>query len=351
MNSFKLLACGRIIFFNRLSAVTPSGELLDKGGTPMGDFCEGDRLDDHQADHGCSLGSSHAAISDNPSFFSWVNPLDRVPRARKGSRGITTHGKNMIRGGCQWLEERFGRKNLTFLTTTLPDEALAVCDPATWSLVVNRFMKSLRYHLEGAGLCPEVVGCIEIQEKRLAQTSGNPPLHLHLLFQGRRPYHHWEIDKGEYQRLWKQACKSVWQLEAEFGQSCRAESVKSSGVSYMSKYLSKGGEVLTKCKPELLPSAWYTISKNVKEIVKGMTLRGGNYLARNLFEQLQESSILKWARDIWSPEHADGSQYLVAWIGQVANRETFWELHNELQKCISVNTEIQNKEYKFKFAG
>lgn len=341
MNRFKLLPCGRIIFyFSRLSPLSvasfPDIQCQEDQGFSSEDSTN--RSDESKAVH---LGSSHVLISDNSS-----KPM---PRLRRGSKGITAHGRNTIRAACHWLEERFGVRNLTFLTATLPDEAMRLCNPSSWAEVVNRFEKALRYHLGAAGLCVEIVGCTEIQEKRLLTTDGVPPLHLHLLFQGRQPYHHWEIDKAEYQRLWQQSCKSVWQIEAEFGQSCRSESVKTSGVSYMSKYLSKGGAVLSKCKPELLPSAWFTASKNLKEIIKRTIIRGQNYLAITLYEQLQESNLLKWARDIWSVEHGNGSQYLVAWVGQISDRATYWRLKREIEHRTSVFTEIQNRDYKFTF--
>lgn len=341
MNSFKLLPCGRIIFFNsRLAARGAASDSLSEiGGS--GVSSQSDSTNDCQESNGCYLGSSHAAISDNPS--------KNAHRARRGSQGITSHGRNTIRAGCHWLEEMFGKRNLTFLTATLPDQAMRACTPATWALVVNRFLKSLRYHLKGEGLCQEIVGCTEIQEKRLLTTDGIPPLHLHLLFQGRKPYQQWGIDKAEYQRLWSQACKSVWSLSVEFGQSCRSESVRSSGVSYMSKYLSKGGAVLSKCNPELLPSAWFTASANLKEMIKRTVLRCSNYLAFALFEQIQESNILKWARDIWSVEHGDGSQYLVAWVGQIASRDVYWSLKSQIESFMGERQPGKNKSAKFVF--
>lgn len=287
------------------------------------------------------MGLSHVAISDNVST--------RYKNARKGTKGITSHGRNQIRAGCHWLEERFGKRNLTFLTATLPDAAMRACTPDTWSEVVNRFLKSLRYHLINAGLCPEIVGCVEIQEKRLLTTDGIPPLHLHLLFQGKQQYHHWGIDKEEFRRLWGQACRSVWTIEAEFSASCRAESIYRSGVAYMSKYLSKGGDVLTKCNPDLLPSAWYTLSAKLKGIIKATILHGQSHLAMQLYEYICNGELLKWSHQIYSPEHANGSRYLIAFVGQIAKRGKFWEIKGELEKLIYRNTEERLNQYEFSF--
>lgn len=338
-NSLKLLPCGRIIFYNSKCSVPEKGSFLtdsrevaidsepEPGSLPL------------PGSSPSYLGLSHVVISDNVSTG--------YKRARKGTKGITSHGRNQIRAGCHWLEERFGKRNLTFLTATLPDQAMLLCTPHTWSEVVNRFLKSLRYHLTNVGLCPEIVGCTEIQSSRLLKTDRTPPLHLHLLFQGRQPYGHWGIDKREYQRLWQQACLSVWPVSVDFGSSCRSESIYRSGVAYMSKYLSKGGKVLEQCNPELLPSAWYTISSHLKGIIKATISSCRNYLARTLYEQIRDSDILTWARDIYSVVHGDGSQYLLCWMGQIRDRSIYWKLKKQIDFCISVNTEAENKLFSF----
>lgn len=341
MNSCKLLPCGRIIFYNSSQLTTPLDSFPTDTSETEGDFIEPEP-------RSC-MGLSHAAISDNPSFFSWINPPAKPKRARRGTKGISTHGRNLVRAGCHWLEEKFGKRNLTFLTATLPDEVLYRCTPETWAEVVNRFLKSLRYHLKGEGLCPEIVGCTEIQTSRLLKTEGIPPLHLHLLFQGRKGWGHWAIDKGEYQRLWSQACQSVWQVEANFLQSCRSESIYRSGVSYMSKYLSKGGDVLNQCIPELLPSAWYTISSSLKATIKATVSKCNNYLAVRLFEQIWDSDILTWARGVYSTAHGDGSQYLVAWVGQIRDRATYWKLKQQVDHCMSPDSQVTLDNYHFTF--
>jgi len=115
VNTFKLLPCGRIIFYNS-QAVSPdiaSPHSLSARGNRA--FSHAHSTNDCQETGAVPLGLSDVAISDK---------VPKVPtRARRGTKGITAHGRNMIRAGCHWLEESFGKKNLTFLTTTLPDEA------------------------------------------------------------------------------------------------------------------------------------------------------------------------------------------------------------------------------------
>jgi len=340
MNRFKLLPCGRIIFYN---ARMPAPDIASQ--TPISAGVVGG-IPENQLP--LNLGLSHVAISDIDSTFSWLYPIQPPKRAKRGSLGITSHGRNQIRAGCYWLEDNFGRKNLTFLTVTLPDEAMRACTPQTWAEITNRFLKALRYHLKAEGLCPEIVGCTEVQSARLNETDRIPPLHLHLLFQGRQEYKHWALGKKFYQELWAKTCQTVWKLESEFSQSCRVESIKSSGVAYMSKYLSKGGDVLSKCKPELLPSAWYTLTAKLKGIIKATILHGKSHLAEQLYKHIYNGELLSWSREIYSAEHGDGSQYLIAFVGQIAKRGKFWEIKEELEKLILGNTERQ-KEFKFAF--
>lgn len=270
------------------------------------------------------LGSSHVANSGMPT--------QQAPRARRGTRGITSHGRKMIRCGAQYLQDRYGIKNLSFLTCTLPESALAVCTPETWARVLDSFLQSLRYRLEKAGLSTELVGCTEVQGSRLLQSSGVPPLHLHLVYQGRQTGKSWAHRPAFYQGLWARACLSVWACSREFQSSCRVESLRSSAVSYLGKYLSKGGEVLNLCKPELLPSSWYTISTKLKAFVKSASFKVSGQFAHTIYEYLYSGNQMKWARSVMSEFSEQGTCYLLAWIGQLISREAYWELVNDCRE-------------------
>jgi hypothetical protein len=141
----------------------------------------------------------------------------------------------------------------------------------------------------------------------------------------------------------------VWRLKSEFAQSCRVEQIRKSGVSYMSKYLSKGGDLLSKSNPDLLPSAWYTLTTALKEIIKCTVLRSNSHLAEQLYNYVCNGELLSWSHQIYSPLHGDGSQYLIALVGQVRSRSKFWEMRDALEHLICRNTEIQSNLYKFEF--
>lgn len=273
-----------------------------------------------------NLGSSHVAISHKTP--------ENAPRARRGSGGITSHGRSLIRCGAQYLQDRYGVRHLSFLTCTLPPEALAVCTPQSWAEVLRQFLQSLRRHLARHSLCQEIVGCIEVQESRLLKESGRPPLHLHAVYQGRQTGKSWALRPAFVQALWERACKSVWEGVQGFQSSCRVESIRVSAVSYLGKYLSKGGQVLGLCNPDLLPSAWYTIGTKLKALVKNAVFKLSGQAAHDLYEYLYSGDQMKWARSVMSEYTETGTCHLLAWIGELLNRDTYWGLVGDLRPIL-----------------
>ena len=96
--------------------------------------------------------------------------------------------------------------------------------------------------------------------------------------------------------------------------------------------MSKGGDVLNLCKPELLPSAWYTISTKLKAFVKGATLKLSGQAAHDLYETLYRGDQMLWARSVMSEFSDIGVCYLLAWVAQIRSRETYWEIVNSIRE-------------------
>lgn len=318
MNNLKIAYDGRLTAWNTKLVTPRSPKAPAPASSPEWELFSSLPPEGKEKFLTSGLGSSHVVNSHNP---------EKTPsKARRGTKGITSYGRSIIRCGAQWLTDRYGARNLSFLTCTLPESALAVCTPETWAEVVRQFLQSLRRQLVRAGLCPEIVGCIEIQEKRLQKTGGIPPLHLHLIFQGRQPYREWSLQKQTFRELWEQTCQNVWSDCQGFGQSTRVESIRSSAVSYLGKYMSKGGKVLSQCNPDLLPSAWYTISTKLKKLVKDATFKVSGQSAHDLYEYFYSSDKLLWARSVWSDYTEQGTCYLTAWIGQIRSRDDYWSV-------------------------
>lgn len=269
-----------------------------------------------------TMGSSHVSNSQNVSAVT--------KKARRGSKGITSYGRSQVRCGAQWLEDTYGIKNLSFLTCTLPKEALADYTPQTWAEVVKRFRDKLHYHLRRYGLEPLVVAVTEIQMKRWEAEQGQVPVHLHLIFHGRTRAGSWAFRPHELQVLWSETCQSVWASNSEWSASIRVESLRSSSVNYLGKYMSKGVSALHSLSPESLPTGWYSISTKLKALIKKLEVHLSGELATQTYQWLKDSELIWWQREVITYNPDTGYLYLVAWMAALKSREIYHELLDDI---------------------
>lgn len=215
-------------------------------------------------------------------------------RTQRGLSGITRLGARTIRNGAFCLEKVKGRKNLSFLTCTLP---LAGADEFNagreWAEIVRIFCQSLRRLLQAAGLAGSLIGCTEIQMKRYRRYGGLP-LHLHLVFQGRKPYVGWGISCAQFTALWRRAviirCPEFGNFD--FSASCNVQMVEKSAAGYLGKYLSKGPGTIAALladDPELaefLPRSWWICSSKLRAYIRKASVSG--------YERAQQ--VMHWVR-------------------------------------------------------
>jgi hypothetical protein len=179
----------------------------------------------------------------------------------------------MIRNGAHILETAVGIKKTAMLTVTLPSLPKEVYQEVTreWSEIVRIFVQWLVRQLRGVHGYSWVVGCVEIQEKRL-QNEGGLPLHLHLVFQSRTK-REYTINLHEVSRVWQRAvCSRVPEAASvNWSSATRIESINKSVSSYISKYISKGvnQNVLVSVNDGFkLPSAWWIAAGGIKQEIK-----------------------------------------------------------------------------------
>lgn len=232
-------------------------------------------------------------------------PKPPEARERKG-QGFTSWGRRMVRNGAWWLQNQFGRGQLSFLTCTLPDEVLEIFaiadDPAgLWSEILRQFEQWLKRRLQAAGLCEFIVGVTEVQPKRYLETQ-KVGLHLHWVFQGRSENKSpWMIKKEEFANAWNKILSNVLERNIESSSATRVERVKKSVENYLSKYMSKGGDVINQIiedgKRNLLPSSWWNVSHGLRRLIRSMIIRPSNE-ARNCLwdtrELLKNQGIIQW---------------------------------------------------------
>lgn len=266
-------------------------------------------------------------------------------RGREGLSGITKHGSRTVRNGAYLLEEKYGPQNLTFLTCTLPwvGESAEYSAGREWGEIIRVFNQSLTRLLSAAGLPPTYVGCTEIQEKRYRERGGLP-LHIHLVFPGRKPFGRWLISADQFRNLWRNAvvarCPEF--KDAVFKSSIDCQRVKESAENYLGKYMTKGAAGLSMILgddpgiAEFLPKSWWCCSLNLKRAI-GRRIGGGNESAYKLVRDVRAGDTRVGFSAEVKIQAADGNILTVAIVGKLTaeGRKKYchpWHLGHETRR-------------------
>lgn len=247
-------------------------------------------------------------------------------RARRGSRGITRHGARTVRNGAFLLQKRYGNDCLSFLTCTLPaaPETDQYNAGREWAEICRVFFQSLGRLLKAAGLPATFCSCTEIQMKRF-ERDGGMPLHLHVVFPGRRRGGPWAIAVKQFDLLWARAviarCPEFSGLP--FRSACNVQRVRTSAEGYLGKYMSKGGGTIAailEADPglsEFLPSTWWNCSLNLRRAI-GKRMSGGNTTARGLVQDIRAGDTRIQFSRVIQVTLADGALYDAAIVGRLS---------------------------------
>lgn len=257
-------------------------------------------------------------------------------RAKRGSKGITREAARNVRNAAYLMEERYGRKVLTFATLTLPSlspeefELIAV----QWSTIVQRLVDRLRRDLVAADLPGQIVGVTEIQEQRLTALGQFAP-HLHLLFVGRKPRSSWQISTKRIDSIWHDVLSKRLNRSVEINSACNLQMVRRSASGYLGKYMSKGSKTVSKIaetKPgTILPSAWHTMTRTLLNWIK-KRITSDSDIIHSLWEDCwAETQSLCAFRGFIEIEVSEGWVYICGAYGRV-NSEFLSFLKSEYKK-------------------
>lgn len=247
-------------------------------------------------------------------------------RARRGSSGITRHGARTIRNAAFLLEQRYGIRHLSFLTLTLPasNDSEQYRVGLEWAEICRQFFQALGRLLEAAGLPATFCACTEIQMERYEE-SGGLPLHLHVVFPGRRQYKSWAVSPEQFDALWYNALTNRCpEFEGrDFSAACRVEMVKKSAEGYLGKYMTKGKATVTALLTEdpglaeFLPSTWWNCSLNLRRAI-GKRMTGGNTTGRALARDIRAGDTRIQFSKVIEVTLADGAIFPVAIVGRLS---------------------------------
>lgn len=245
-----------------------------------------------------SLGLSNPTNSHKPPKAASAGE-----RARRGQKGISSEAKRLTRSELSILEEMFGKENLSFLTCTLPSASKEEFNflVLRWSEIVRKFIQTLGRLLEKRNIQSLIVAVTEIQEKRFKKYGLVAP-HLHLVFPGRNSrYESWAIGIKEITALWQRILKNELGRELDCKAATNIQKVKVSVKRYLSKYMSKGGEILEEIKAaglaHLIPTSWLYSSEPLKSAAKAAIKKLSQATAEFIYdnrEYLKSIGILSW---------------------------------------------------------
>lgn len=193
--------------------------------------------------------------------------------AKRGTKGLTSHGKRVLRNAAWRMQRLYGKRSLSFVTLTLPSLSyeeywnLSTC----WSEVVRVFFQKISRALDRKGLPSCYLSCTELQPER-TQRDEVPALHLHFVVVGRwRGRGAWAFTPKFFRDSWAEV------LELYVGHPVvrdaleNVQMVKKDVSAYLAKYMSKGVSMASPPRSDgtgwSLPTCWYNCSIKLRRWV------------------------------------------------------------------------------------
>ena len=243
--------------------------------------------------------------------------------SRRGLSGITSRGQRFIRNAAHLLESDVGKRNLTFLTLTVPsvsvEESKAIA--RNWSEIIRVFCQRLKRKLQKEGLAGVYIGVTEVQTKRWL-AYGTVGLHLHILFQGRsKTKKQWVIEPRWARAAWLSLLEPYRDAHPEDRAVENLQQVRKSAGSYLGKYMSKGcaivDEIVAEHGEDVIPTSWYTATVGLKQrVASSIVVRWSEeYNLRDRLPYLCATSVIKHVGVITIT--IDGQEFVVGYSGRI----------------------------------
>ncbi len=255
-------------------------------------------------------------------------------RSNRGSKGINPRQRDLVCWGAATLERIYHRTNLSFLTYTLPDLApedlLSIKE--NWSDIVHRVQLRIKEKLDGLGIKTAIVGCVELQLERAADTGIVYP-HLHLVFRGRRDSgSDWAIKPHQFRQIWRRCCSKFLSSEKySWNASENVEQVKRSVAGYLAKYISK---CASKAGDGMLsawhPRDWIFVGRRIRSLYESSTLTG-EYVSTMLDKIVREwRPCLGYVNSVYiqSPAHGERRIGYCGWLREEVFYPDYSTLHS-----------------------
>ncbi len=224
---------------------------------------------------------------------------ERRKPVQRGSKGITTYGRRMVKSCVAEISRCHHRLTLSFGTATVPklDVIGRMCLAKAWPEICRQFMQWIKRKLRRAGVDDRVVIISEIQQSRL-ERDGEAYPHLHWLSVGKtsRFDKTWIIGAADLDRQWERLLRRFTGAEISAGQACRLECPRTDPRKELGKYMSKGGKLIRRAAEMgqtcFLPKAWWQAPFQLRRDVKKQIVVLGSRVAHALRVNLDKLKAL-----------------------------------------------------------
>jgi len=271
--------------------------------------------------------------------------LDKNHKSPRGSKGLTSGNKRLIRNAVHLLGEAYNVRDLTLFTGTLPGDSVEDCIRAleVWPELTRQFLQEVRRELVRVEFPPWFAGCTEIQPERFEST-GQPWPHIHLVLPT-RSRGTWVISGRRLKGLWSSiAARLLDRPVADFFVSGRVDQCtdrKKLG-KYLGKYMSKASpeDVLAVLDGKKFPrvNSWKHCSTELCRAVEGCTSKLTCPVSKILFAiaKNREEGCEVWAEIADSRNLTGEDADPVGYVGTLTPELIGWLLqHDDLWKSQS----------------
>lgn len=307
----------------------PSGKLWPHGEWSLGYGKERPDGGDWHEDPYVGLGVDDVAMEQRAGHSPVPLNLSDAPNshtaARRGLKGISGYGQQMIKAAGHLMQEKWPHHRKTLGTITLPgmtQQARAEI-VALWPELTRQLLQWLSRRLERQGLPPIVCSVTEIQPSRLQET-GQGCLHWHLLWLNQPGTKgNWAVDPCDV-RAWLSELLQRKIPSYQGGHvNVNTKSVEGVVAAYLAKYMSKGKQMIAEALEDWgednCPRTWWNMTAPARRMVKAAT-----YVGRGIGEVLERTLEKAWDFGVYDcyafiapiEIEFDGVAHIVGWRGR-----------------------------------
>lgn len=304
-------------------------------------------------------------VQDYESSLSKLDPPSELSQTKKryGQNGISRNGKRKVRAGCALLERKYGIERLGLCTITLPSEKQGLDKSdlyfisQQWATFLKRVLQEVKRVLKRREAPTELIAVTEIQENRYRRLGELAP-HIHFCYvaKARKCGSHYYLKPDDIRRIVGRVLWTMLDRDSDIEKGidtppincnscCNLQIIKKSASNYLSKYMSKGGEILEELKDagleDAIPNQWWSPVGGMRKWIKKNIRKISSNVAEFLLESEGIDGIKVFKRI--EAEMSDGEEKIVGVY--IKCEQWLYEILSGIKwdKPIGINEDIPSK--------